>query len=298
MPWSAPLDELRRRYLRQQAELGGEEGYARLGAALRDKGMGQLLDIVPNHMAVVTPHNRWWWDVLENGPSSRYAAYFDVDWDPPEAKLRNTVLLPVLEDQYGRVLEKKLLGVKRTDGTFTIRYHDHEWPVAPRSVDTLLAAAAERAGSDELAFMADAHGRLAASTATDVSGQVWFTVNRLNVYSYPILGQTSCDAIQFLPFGMGIRNMPVAAFAAGVARRLQDRPVVDRTGLDGRYDARVLWRPDEMTSEQLAQMPSDQRPPDMNIFEAFEEQAGLKLEARREPIEVLVVDHIQEADEN
>ena len=111
-------------------------------------------------------------------------------------------------------------------------------------------------------------------------------------------GQTSCDAIQFLPFGMGIRNMPVAAFAAGVARRLQDRPVVDRTGLEGRYDARVLWRPDDATPEQLAQLPADSRPPDVNIFEAFEQQAGLRLEARREPIEVLVVDHIQRADEN
>jgi bla regulator protein BlaR1 len=111
-------------------------------------------------------------------------------------------------------------------------------------------------------------------------------------------GQASCDAIQFLQFGMGIRNMPLAALAAGVARRLQDRPVVDRTGLEGRYDARVLWRPDDATPEQLAQIPADQRPPDVNIFEAFEQQAGLRLEARREPIEVLVVDHIQRADEN
>jgi uncharacterized protein (TIGR03435 family) len=111
-------------------------------------------------------------------------------------------------------------------------------------------------------------------------------------------GQASCDAIQFLPFGMGIRNMPLAALAAGVARRLQDRPVVDRTGLEGRFDARVLWRPDDATPEQLAQMPADARPPDVNIFEAFEQQAGLRLEARREPIEVLVVDHIQRADEN
>jgi (1->4)-alpha-D-glucan 1-alpha-D-glucosylmutase len=149
-------------------ELGGAEGYALLSAALRARGLGQLLDIVPNHMAIITPQNRWWWDVLENGPSSRYAAYFDVDWDPPEAKHRNTVLLPILEDQYGRVLEKSLIGVARQGGTFTIRYHDHEWPVAPRSVDSILAAAAETAGSDELAFLGDAQGRLAASTATDV----------------------------------------------------------------------------------------------------------------------------------
>jgi uncharacterized protein (TIGR03435 family) len=111
-------------------------------------------------------------------------------------------------------------------------------------------------------------------------------------------GQASCDAIQFLEFGMGIRNMPVAALAAGVARRLQNRPVVDRTGLERRYDARVVWRPDGATPEQLALIPAESRPPDVNIFEAFEQQAGLRLEARREPIEVVVVDHIQRADEN
>jgi bla regulator protein BlaR1 len=111
-------------------------------------------------------------------------------------------------------------------------------------------------------------------------------------------GLATCDAIQFLPFGMGIRNMPLAALAAGVARRLQDRPVVDRTGLTGRYDARVLWRTDTMTPEQLAEVPEALRPPDVNMFEAFEQQAGLRLEARRERVEMLVIDHIEPADEN
>jgi bla regulator protein blaR1 len=111
-------------------------------------------------------------------------------------------------------------------------------------------------------------------------------------------GKATCDAIQFLPFGMGIRNMPLAALAAGLARSLQDRPVVDRTGLNGRYDARVMWRPDGVTPEQLASVPKDLQPPEVNMFEAFEQQAGLKLEARREPVEVLVIDHIQQADEN
>jgi (1->4)-alpha-D-glucan 1-alpha-D-glucosylmutase len=153
---------------RVNGELGGEDGYAGLSRTLRDHGMGQLLDIVPNHMAVITPHNRWWWDVLENGPSSRYAAYFDVDWDPPEAKLRNTVLLPVLEDQYGVVLEKHLMRLHRGGAAFEVRYHDHRWPVAPRSLPMLLAPVAERAGSDELAFLSDSYLALPASTATEV----------------------------------------------------------------------------------------------------------------------------------
>ena len=89
---------------RVNAELGGEEGHERMCAALGAHELGQVLDIVPNHMAIVGG-NRWWWDVLENGPSSQYALHFDVDWDPPEAKLRNTLLMPILGDHYGRVLE-------------------------------------------------------------------------------------------------------------------------------------------------------------------------------------------------
>ena len=63
--------------------------------------MGLILDVVPNHMSIAGQGNRWWWDVLENGQSSRYASYFDVDWHPPEAKLHDTVLMPILGDHYG-----------------------------------------------------------------------------------------------------------------------------------------------------------------------------------------------------
>ena len=78
-------------------------------AALRSVGLGQVLDIVPNHMAVGTERNRWWWSLLREGPDSPVAAAFDIDWDPPEPKLRSTVLLPVLGDHYGRVLERREL---------------------------------------------------------------------------------------------------------------------------------------------------------------------------------------------
>jgi (1->4)-alpha-D-glucan 1-alpha-D-glucosylmutase len=60
-------------------ELGGEQGHARLVQRLEDLGLGQILDIVPNHMAT-GQQNRYWWDVLENGPSSRFATWFDIDW--------------------------------------------------------------------------------------------------------------------------------------------------------------------------------------------------------------------------
>jgi (1->4)-alpha-D-glucan 1-alpha-D-glucosylmutase len=125
-------------------ELGGPEGHARMCAALGDAGLGQVLDVVPNHMAITGRENIWWWDVLENGPSSVYASYFDVDWDPPESKLRNMVLLPILGDHYGRVLEAGDLQLRREGGGFVVCYFDHAAPIAPRSLDTLLDAAAAR----------------------------------------------------------------------------------------------------------------------------------------------------------
>jgi (1->4)-alpha-D-glucan 1-alpha-D-glucosylmutase len=147
-------------------ELGGEEAHLRFCAALGQTGLGQVLDIVPNHMAI-TAENAWWTDVLENGPSSRYAGHFDVDWDPPEAKLRNTVLMPVLGDHYGRVLEAGELGLRRRGGSLWVTYFEHAFPVAPRSYDAPLAMAAARSGSDELAFLAEAFPRLPVATATD-----------------------------------------------------------------------------------------------------------------------------------
>jgi len=152
---------------RVNPELGGEAAHGRLVEALRANGLGQVLDIVPNHMAVGGRHNAWWWDVLENGPASVYAGYFDVDWDPPEAKLRHKVLLAVLGDHYGRVLEAGELRLSREGGSFVVSYHEHEAPVAPRTLDGLLAAAAERCGSDELESLAAAFGRLPAATETD-----------------------------------------------------------------------------------------------------------------------------------
>lgn len=151
------------------AELGGAEAHARLLTALQTNGLGLTLDIVPNHMAISGRENAWWWDVLENGPASRYASYFDVDWDPPEAKLRNAVLMPILGDHYGRELEAGEIRLTREDGGFVVRYKDHALPVAPRSLDTLLALAAERCGSDELAFLADAFGQLPLASRTDAT---------------------------------------------------------------------------------------------------------------------------------
>jgi (1->4)-alpha-D-glucan 1-alpha-D-glucosylmutase len=123
---------------RVNAELGGEQGHARLCRELGANHLGQVLDIVPNHMAIAGRHNRWWWDVLENGRSSRYATFFDVAWDPPERKLRDTILMPILGDHYGRVLEAGQLRLDREGVRLVVRYFEHEVPIDPRSYELVL----------------------------------------------------------------------------------------------------------------------------------------------------------------
>jgi len=154
---------------RVSEELGGASGHARLVEAIAAAGLGQVLDIVPNHMAITGPENRWWWDVLENGPSSRWAGHFDVSWDPPEEKLRNTVLLPILGDHYGRVLDRGEITLVRHVASFTVRYFDHVVPVDPRSLAPLLAETADAAGDDDLGFVAAASRRLPRATRTDAA---------------------------------------------------------------------------------------------------------------------------------
>lgn len=119
---------------RVNEELGGSKGHQELCSALQKHGLGQILDVVPNHMAITGPENAWWWDVLENGPSSPYAAYFDVDWNPPEERLGNKILLPILGDHYGRVLEAGEIRLVHDKGRFFIHCHDHRLPVAPGSL--------------------------------------------------------------------------------------------------------------------------------------------------------------------
>ncbi len=147
--------------------LGGPDGYERLTATLREQGLGQLLDIVPNHMALHGRASAWWWDVLENGPASRYAGYFDIDWDPPERKLTATVLMPILADRYGRVLEAGELKVGRDKGSFVVTYADEELPLSPRSLDDLLASAADKTGSADLKAIATDLGNLPHALLTD-----------------------------------------------------------------------------------------------------------------------------------
>ncbi|HEY7533947.1 MAG TPA: malto-oligosyltrehalose synthase, partial [Nitrospiraceae bacterium] len=124
-------------------ELGTEEEFFQLAEIVQGREMGILLDVVPNHMGIGKTLNRWWRDVLENGPSSRYATAFDIDWHPIKRELQNKVLLPILGDQYGTVLEDQEICVVFHDGEFGVRYADHELPLTPKSWGRILARGLE-----------------------------------------------------------------------------------------------------------------------------------------------------------
>jgi (1->4)-alpha-D-glucan 1-alpha-D-glucosylmutase len=118
---------------RLNPELGGEEGFARWAARLRELGMGLLLDIVPNHMGVGND-SQWWQDVLENGRASEYASYFDIDWNPLNPDMKDKLLLPILGSQYGDELEAKRIQMVLADGQLRVQYFDHLVPIAPRTI--------------------------------------------------------------------------------------------------------------------------------------------------------------------
>src|SRR5579872_4445492 len=141
-------------HARLNPEIGTREEFQQLALRLKERGMGILADVVPNHMSIADRSNQWWWDVLENGPSSPFARHFDIDWNPPKPDLKNKVLLPILGDQYGRVLEDQQISVVLCErGGFSASVYNHPLPLAPGSWTLILQpAAAEmkaRLGDDD-----------------------------------------------------------------------------------------------------------------------------------------------------
>ena len=132
--------------------LGGEPAFRRFAATLARHGLGLLIDVVPNHMGIAGQRNAWWSDVLAKGPRSRYARFFDIDWRPAKAELAGKVLLPILGDQYGTVLERGELELMLSAGAFTIRYYGTVLPVALHAYGRIL-----RHRIDELRVTLGAH---------------------------------------------------------------------------------------------------------------------------------------------
>ena len=123
-------------------ELGGLEAHARFVTRLKELGLGHVVDFVPNHMGIGTTTNLWWRDVLENGPGSPSARFFDVDWAPVKTALKAKLLLPILGDQYGRVLERGELVLQHVDGQLVVRYMDYDLPINPKLAPLVLRRAA------------------------------------------------------------------------------------------------------------------------------------------------------------
>ncbi len=124
-------------------ELGTRTDFDRLVQALHDHDMGLIIDIVPNHMGVLSGDNAWWLDVLENGASSAYAKFFDIEWHSADPALAGKVLLPILGDQYGVVLEKGelKLGFDAARAYFTLSYYEHRLPIDPTCYGALIRRA-------------------------------------------------------------------------------------------------------------------------------------------------------------
>lgn len=151
---------------RLSSDLGGSGGFTELLAALRHADLGLIIDIVPNHLAA-HPANAWWWDVLEDGPSSAFAPFFDIDWASGADASAFTVLVPVLGDHYGRAIDAGEIRIEREDATCTVRAAERRLPLSPRTLDDILGPAARACGSSALAELSDGFASLPDARLTD-----------------------------------------------------------------------------------------------------------------------------------
>jgi (1->4)-alpha-D-glucan 1-alpha-D-glucosylmutase len=133
-------------------EIGSAEDFEHFVAALRAHDMGHIVDLVPNHVGILGSENVWWMDVLENGEASSYADFFDIDWAPSNPDRAHKVLVPVLADPYGTVLERGELELRfeGQSGSFALFYHEHRLPLDPRTYPRILDRVAALTASTEL----------------------------------------------------------------------------------------------------------------------------------------------------
>ena len=161
-------------------EIGTTQSYDDFVAALKARDMGQILDVVPNHMGIMCADNAWWLDVLENGPSSAWSAFFDIDWEPLNPELRGKVLLPLLGEHYGAALEggNLRLDFDLSCGGLSLYYHQHRLPVDPATYPLVVGRHGEQLVStlgenhphyQELLSLLTAFSHLPAHTATTPS---------------------------------------------------------------------------------------------------------------------------------
>lgn len=158
-------------YHRIDSDLGGQQAFEDFARRVRAQEMGILLDFVPNHMGIEGSQNRWWRDVLECGEASPHADFFDIDWRDPYGSGRPRVLVPILADQYGVMLEEGKFRLEYANGVFAVTYENLRFPLSPPTYTQLIAGAAEqpdcpeevrvelRALADACHAVTESHGR-------------------------------------------------------------------------------------------------------------------------------------------
>jgi len=119
-------------------KVGTPQEYTQFCNTLKKLGLKQIVDVVPNHMGFKGGGNKWWQDVLENGPKSKYASFFDIDWNPEKSELHNRVLLPILGSNYGTALENQEIKLHYNKGRFWLQYADYPLPIAPHTYKMIL----------------------------------------------------------------------------------------------------------------------------------------------------------------
>ncbi len=134
-------------------ELGGEDGLAQLIETLRAEDLGLIVDFVPNHMGVLSPDNPWWLEVLEWGRASPHARDFDIDWQALRFDPRDKLLLPILGRPYVEALDAGELELRYDagEGSFSVWYHEHRLPIAPRCYRGIVEAAVRHADAADTA---------------------------------------------------------------------------------------------------------------------------------------------------
>jgi (1->4)-alpha-D-glucan 1-alpha-D-glucosylmutase len=138
-------------HTRLNPELGGDAGFEKLGAALRQHDLGLILDFVPNHVGVHYADNPWWLDVLEWGPASPHAVSFDIDWELLPYRKRGGVLLPIIGSSYGEALERGEIELRydASEGSFSCWYFEHRLPIAPDRYGELLRVIVKEADAED-----------------------------------------------------------------------------------------------------------------------------------------------------
>jgi (1->4)-alpha-D-glucan 1-alpha-D-glucosylmutase len=182
-------------------EIGGEIGFEALVTELHAHGMGLILDIVPNHMGVGGRDNVWWLDILEWGQESPFAAYFDINWDAERRDLKDRILLPVLGDQYGAILEQGGIELRfdSAEGSFSAWYFDHRFPISPKSYSVILDA-----GGGSLAEIAKDFTAVRECQPTAARARTALLKRRLGeIAAEPVAAAAIATALQTINGGVG-----------------------------------------------------------------------------------------------